>query len=190
MNDRKERKRNISEVVEGQVAESQTLMPAATSVPQESSTDETDRTPRALETREKTGRKSDHFIPASALPVPNEQDGYRFKWVRVSMLGKADNTNASKKFREGWVAVKAGDHPELMVDSDYNARFTERGNLQVGGLLLCKTSIGMIRQREKYFRQKNERQAESVSSNYMRESDPRMPLSNTDISTRTEFGRG
>jgi hypothetical protein len=66
------------------------------------------REPRGLDTRETSGR-SKNWEPASVLPDPAPQDGWVFRWVRTSMVGQPDNTNASKRFREGWEPVKAED---------------------------------------------------------------------------------
>ena len=51
-------------------------------------------------------------------------------------MGQSDGTHTSRMFREGWEPVKAEDHPELMLESDMNSKFV--GNIEVGGLLLCK----------------------------------------------------
>ena len=56
------------------------------------------------------------WTPPPLLPDPTPQKGWAFRWIRTSMVGKADNTNVSMRFREGWEAVKAEDHPELSVD--------------------------------------------------------------------------
>ena len=95
-----------------------------------------ERTKREAESRTAEERPSDSWLPASILPNPDPVDGWVFRWIRTSTLGKADNTNVSQKFREGWVPVKAEDHPELEVMSDIDSRF--EGNIEIGGLLLCK----------------------------------------------------
>jgi len=90
-------------------------------------------------------------------------------------------------FREGWEPVKAEDHPELMLESDMGSNF--KGNVEVGGLLLCKAPAGKMRARSKHFQQVADNQMESVDNNYLRENDPRMPLLDPERSTRTTFGR-
>ena len=146
------------------------------------------RTKRASEAREVEQRPSDSWKPASVLPTPEPQDGWVFRWVRTSTLGKADNTNVSQKFREGWTPVRAEDHPELEVMSDIGSRF--EGNIEIGGLLLCKASEAEMQKRQDYFQQMAENQMESVDNNFLRENDPRMPVLNPERSTRTTFGRG
>jgi len=145
------------------------------------------RTTRESSTREKTERKKT-WAPSSRIPTPDAQDGYSFRWVRTSMLGQADNTNVSAKFREGWEPVPASEHPELKIMSDHDSRF--EGNVEVGGLLLCKNSKENVEARKEYIQEMNDRQMESVDNNYMRENDPRMPMLRPERSTKVSFGGG
>jgi hypothetical protein len=138
--------------------------------------------------RQAESRPSDTWLPQSSLPVPEPKDGWVFRWIRTSSLGRSDNTNVSRQFREGWEPVKAEDHPELMVMSDINSQF--KGNVEVGGLLLCKAPLDKMKAREKYFQNISDKQIEGVDRSFLRENDPRMPLLNPERSTRTTFGRG
>ena len=148
----------------------------------------TERTPRESDTREEEQyRPDDSWNPASILPTPAPQDGWVFRWIRTSILGQSDNTNVSRSFREGWQPVKAEDHPELEIQSDHNSRF--QGNVEVGGLLLCKAPEEKIKSRTRHFEQVAATQMESVDNNFMRENDPRMPLMQPERNTRTTFGR-
>ena len=90
--------------------------------------------------------------------------------------------------REGWVPVKADDHPEMQVMSDVDSRFD--GNIEVGGLLLCKAPKEQMDKRAAYYQQMAASQMESVDNSFMRENDPRMPLLKPDRTTRTQFGKG
>ena len=146
-----------------------------------------ERTPREAESRTAEERPSDSWLPASILPNPDPVDGWVFRWIRTSTLGKADNTNVSQKFREGWVPVKAEDHPELEVMSDIDSRFS--GNIEIGGLLLCKAPEDKVKQRDEYFEQMASSQMESVDNNFLKQNDPRMPVLQPERSTRTTFGR-
>ena len=146
-----------------------------------------DRTPRDLETRDQEYRPTS-WKPPSILPDPKPEPGYVYRWVRTSMMNNADNTNVSKQLREGYVPVRAEDHPELMLYSNQDGRF--KGNVEVGGLLLCKIPEHMAKQREAYYRNMAQQQMESVDNNLMRENDPRMPLLKPERSSRTTFGRG
>jgi hypothetical protein len=145
------------------------------------------RKPRESSTREKTERKKE-WKPAARIPDPEQQEGYSFRWIRTSTLGQADNTNVSAKFREGWEPVKAEDHPELQVMSDIDSRF--EGNIEVGGLLLCKNTKENVEARQEYLQDVNDRQMESVDNSYLRENDPRMPVLKPERSTKVSFGSG
>ena len=147
-----------------------------------------ERTNRDAESREVETRTSDSWIPASVLPTPAPQDGWVFRWVRTSTLGQSDATNVSQKFREGWVPVKQEDHPELEVMSDIDSRF--KGNIEIGGLLLCKQPEAEAEKRKAYYEDVANNQMASVDNNFLKQNDPRMPVLKPDRSTRTTFGRG
>tara|TARA_R100000541_G_scaffold38169_2_gene45985 strand:- start:4433 stop:4885 length:453 start_codon:yes stop_codon:yes gene_type:complete len=146
-----------------------------------------ERKPRETTSRNTDTRPDDSWTPASILPDPTPQDGWVFRWVRTATLGEADNTHVSKMFREGWEACKLEDHPELMLTSDIGSRF--QGNIEVGGLLLCKASKEKMDARTRHFQQVADNQLQSVDNNYLRENDPRMPLLKPERNTRTTFGR-
>ena len=143
------------------------------------------RTPRDLTSREKTARMV--YKPASALPDPTPEPGYVYRWVMTHVLGQADPTNVSKKMREGWEPVKAADHPELMLPASAN------GNVEIGGLMLCKMPVELARSRDEYYQTQAKSQMESVDNHFMRNNDPRMPLFSDRKSSSTRgqgFGSG
>ncbi len=145
------------------------------------------RTNREANTREKQERPRT-WAPPTLLPDPAPEPGYKYRWVRVSMMGQSDPRNVSTKLREGWEPVKAEDHPEISgyLDND-NARYKD--NIVVGGLMLCKTPVELVEQRNAYYQAQSEAQMRSVDNSFMRESDPRMPLFSERKSSVT-FGRG
>jgi len=145
------------------------------------------RLTRELDTRETTQRPA-AWRPPETLPSPTPQPGWVFRWIRTSTFGQHDPTNASAKFREGWTAVKAEDHPELMLSADHNSRF--KGNIEVGGLLLCKAPEEMVRQRNAHYDRLNDQQMEAVDNNFMRIADPRMPTLHNEKRSTTSFGKG
>jgi hypothetical protein len=147
------------------------------------------RTLRDNESREHEVRATDKWLPPSVLPVPTPVEGWQFRWIRTAMLGKADVTNVSAKLREGWVPVKASEHPELQIMSDLDSRFED--SVEIGGLLLCKAPTELIAQRTEHYKNVAGQQMESVDHNYMQENDSRMPLLQTKRETRnTQFGKG
>lgn len=144
------------------------------------------RLARELESRE-SAQRTQSWTPPQTLPSPKPQPGWVFRYIRTSIMGQADPSNTSAKFREGWEPVKAEDHPELMHMADPNSRF--KGNIEIGGLLLCKAPEEMMKQRENYYAQAAQAQVNSVDNSFMRLSDERMPLFNERRST-TSFGKG
>lgn len=151
---------------------------------------EEDQDPRANRehsTRELEARTKS-WKPPSILPVPDKQDGWVFRWIRVSMRGDSDNTNVSRRFREGWVSVKLDDHPELKLLSDIDNRFD--GAAVVGGLMLCKMPAELHRSKSQYLANEANEQMAGVDNSFMREEDARMPLLKTERRTRVTFGDG
>jgi len=144
------------------------------------------RVPRELATREKESRLV--YVPPSTLPDPTPEPGYVYRWVATHVMGQAEPTNVSKKMREGWEPVKAEDHPELMLAGN-----AKTGNVEVGGLILCKMPIEKARARDAYFAQQAQSQMDSVNNHFLRNNDPRMPLfadRKTSVSRGNGFGSG
>ena len=142
--------------------------------------------PREAETREMSERVKP-WTRQSMLPTPEPRDGIEFRYVRTSTLGNADNTNVSSRFREGYTPVLASEYPELHIMSDIDSRFKD--NVEVGGLLLCSIPTEKANNREEGQLYTAKTQMESVDRNFMRESDPRMPVLNSERSSRTSFGK-
>ncbi len=145
-----------------------------------------DRKPRTTETRE-AGERRKPWKRSSMLPTPEPRNGLSFRWIRTSTLGNADNTNVSSRFREGYTPVLASEYPELHIMSDIDSRFKD--NVEVGGLLLCSIPTEKANNREEGQLYTAKTQMESVDRNFMRESDPRMPVLNSERSSRTSFGK-
>ena len=117
----------------------------------------TERTKRTSETRE-TEERAKSWTPPEILPEPEPEDGYVFRWIRTSTLGKADNRNVA-------------------------------GNIEVGGLLLCKTAKENMDRRSKHYTDKAHNQMEGVEKSYLRDNDPRMQRF-MEKDTRVTFGKG
>jgi hypothetical protein len=127
------------------------------------------------------------WAPPTLLPDPAPQEGWQFRWIRISTQGQNDPSNLSSKLREGWEPCRAQDHPEIQLFVDPASQFKD--NIVVGGLMLCKTPSEMVAQRDAWFRKQAESQMQSVDNNFLRESDPRMPLFN-ERKTSVTFGKG
>jgi hypothetical protein len=141
---------------------------------------------RDLESRELSERPKQWALP-ELLPEPDKQEGYSYRWIRVSTLNAPDPRNLSAKMREGWEPVRIEEQPKFQLLADPNSRFKD--NIEIGGLLLCKTPTEFVEQRNAYFAKQSQNQTEAVDNNLMRQSDPRMPIFNERKST-TSFGSG
>ena len=147
---------------------------------------EKNRLARELETREVTERPK-QWMPPELLPEPDKQDGFAYRWIRVSTLNAADPRNISAKLREGWEPVGLEEQPKYRLLASGDGKFKD--NIEIGGLLLCKTPSEFVSQRSEYYDKQTRAQTEAVDNNLMRQSDPRMPLFRENKSS-TSFGKG
>lgn len=131
------------------------------------------RTPREVEDREFTERPKQWMQP-ELLPEPDKEAGYSYRWIRVATLNQHDPRNLSAKLREGWEPVRIEEQPRFRLLVDPGSRYKD--NIEIGGLLLCKTPTEFVEQRNQYFANQTKQQTEAVDNNFMRQSDARMPL--------------
>ena len=141
---------------------------------------------RELDTRDLVERPKQWQQP-ELLPEPDKQPGYAYRWIRVSTMNAADPRNLSAKLREGWEPVRIEEQPKFQLLVDPNSRYKD--NIEIGGLLLCKTPIEFVEQRNEHYAKQTQSQTEAVDNNLMRQSDARMPIFNERKSS-TSFGRG
>ena len=131
------------------------------------------RAPREVDTREFSMRPMQWQQP-ELLPEPDKEAGFNYRWIRVATLNAADPRNLSAKLREGWEPVRIEEQPKFRLLVDPNSRYKD--NIEIGGLLLCKTPSEFVDQRNKYFRDQSDSQVRAVDNNLMRQSDARMPI--------------
>ena len=127
------------------------------------------------------------WAPAELLPEPDKQAGFAYRWIRVATLNKADPKNISGKLREGWEPVRIEEQPKFKLLVDPDSRFKE--NIEVDGLLLCKTPEELVKQRNDYYVGQTQAQTIAIDNSFMRESDARMPLF-AEKKSSTSFGKG
>ena len=145
------------------------------------------RKPREVETRQQEMRPQ-QWKPPELLPEPDKQSGFAYRWIRVATLNTADPRNLSAKLREGWEPVRVEEQPKFALLIDPQSRYKD--NIEIGGLLLCKTPIEFVDQRNQYYSNQAEAQMEAVDNTLMRQNDPRMPLFNERKTEISRFGRG
>jgi hypothetical protein len=146
----------------------------------------TNRINRESETRS-TYQRPTAWAQPELLPEPDKQAGFSYRWIRVASLNQADPRNLSAKLREGWEPVGIEEQPQFQLLVDPNSRYKD--NIEIGGLLLCKTPDEFVAQRNKHFADQTEAQMVAVDNTLMRQSDPRMPIFNERKSS-TSFGKG
>ena len=144
------------------------------------------RLARELETRAIQERPKQWAQP-ELLPEPDKQPGYNYRWIRVSTMNNADPRNLSAKLREGWEPVPIEEQPKFRLLADPQSRFKD--NIEVGGLLLCKTPTEFVKQRNDHFAKVTQSQTDAVDNSFMRQSDARMPLFQERKSS-SSFGKG
>jgi hypothetical protein len=102
-------------------------------------------------------------------------------------MNNPDPRNISAKQREGWEPVRIEEQPKFQLLVDPNSRFKD--NIEIGGLLLCKSPSEFIDQRNAYYAKQTQAQTDAVDNSFMRQSDARMPLFQERKSS-SSFGKG
>lgn len=143
------------------------------------------RITREVENREFSERPKQWMNP-ELLPEPDKEDGFDYRWIRVSMLGTYDARNVSSKLREGYEPVRIEEQPKFRLLVDPASRYKD--NIEIAGLLLCKIPSEFLVQRKDFFAKQTKQQTEAVDNNFMRQSDARMPLFR-ERSSSTSIGR-
>ena len=141
------------------------------------------KTPRAVQTREKTTRRKP-WAPPSSLDAPPAPDGFKHRWIRAEVMGVDDNKNLSSRIREGFELVRA--------DSDTQYPTIQEGKYKgvigVGGLLLARIPVEIVEERMDYFAQQTQDKETAISNDLLKEEHPSMPISKPDRQSRVTFG--
>lgn len=144
------------------------------------------RLARELDTRSQVERPKQWQMPQT-LPDPDPMPGYKFHWVRVTLSGSTDSKNISSKLREGYEPVRLEDQPKYRLLAEKNDRFPD--GILIGEVLLCKIPEEFVDQRNNYWQQKGQAEADAVEQSFLKESDARMPLF-SERKTKVSFGQG
>ena len=139
---------------------------------------------RASQTRVKEVRKQ-VWTPPSSLDAPPAPEGYHHRWIRAESMGFDDTKNMAGKLRSGYELVRADEYP----DTDYPAIDTGKykGVIGVGGLLLARISLELVKSRKEYFDNLTKQKDEAINNDLMKEQHPGMPI-DIDRQTRVTFG--
>ena len=141
------------------------------------------KTPRAVQTREKTTRRKP-WAPPSSLDAPPAPDGFKHRWIRAEVMGVDDNKNLSSRLTEGFELVRpdSGTQYPTIQEGKY------KGVIGVGGLLLARIPVEIVEERMEYFAQQTQDKETAISNDLLKEEHPSMPISKPDRQSRVTFG--
>ena len=150
--------------------------------------EEIKKTSRTSELRSKDKKKTQWVLPSN-LDAPPAPEGYKHRWLRADAGGFVDTANMSKKLREGYELVRAEELKEIIGDNEFPviSEGKHSGVIGVGGLVLARIPIEIIKQRSAYFNRKSTDQIQAVDNDLMKEQRPEMPI-NISRQSRVTFG--
>ena len=142
------------------------------------------KTSRASQTREQTKRKA-VWTPPSSLDAPPAPAGFHHRWIRAETMGFTDTKNIAGRLRSGYELVRADEYPgsnyPVMNEGKY------KGIIGVGGLLLARILVELVKSRDEYFKKITQDRDTAVEQDLMKEQHPSMPI-NAESQTRVTFG--
>ena len=142
------------------------------------------KTSRASQSRAKTANKTT-WTPPSSLDAPPAPDGFHHRWIRAETMGFDDTKNMAGKLRSGYELVRADEYPETDYPAINDGKY--KGVIGVGGLLLARISIELVKSREEYFNNLTKAKDEAIDNDLLKEQHPGMPI-DVDRQTRVTFG--
>ena len=142
------------------------------------------KTSRASQTRVKTAKKT-VWTPPSSLDAPPAPDGFHHRWIRAETMGFDDTKNMAGKLRSGYELVRADEYPDTDYPTINDGKY--KGVIGVGGLLLARISIELVKSREEYFNNLTKAKDEAIENDLLKEQHPGMPI-DVDRQTRVTFG--
>jgi hypothetical protein len=144
---------------------------------------------RNAEQRENSGDYT--YNEPNWLEIPDtvthrfQNEGMTLRWIRISIKDQEDYKNMGKKMQEGWDIVQAEEVPEMMHSSIVREEGRYTGAVCRGDLALAKMPVRLAESRREFFENKSKEVVDAVNIQLMRNSDSRMPISNTSRSQVT-----
>ena len=142
------------------------------------------KTSRASQTREKTTKKA-VWTPPSSLDAPPAPAGFHHRWIRAETMGFTDTKNIAGRLRSGYELVRADAYPGSEYPVVTEGKY--KGVIGVGGLLLAKVPIEVVKSREAYFNNMTQDANDAIENDLMKEQHPGMPI-NAERQSRVTFG--
>ena len=142
------------------------------------------KTSRASQSRAKTAKKTT-WTPPSSLDAPPAPDGYHHRWIRAETMGFDATKNMSGKIRSGYELVRADEYPGSEYPTVQDGKY--KGVIGVGGLLLARIPVEVVKSREQYFNNMTQDADTAIERDLMKEQHPGMPI-NAERQSRVTFG--
>ena len=142
------------------------------------------KTSRASQSRAKTVKKTT-WTPPSSLDAPPAPDGFHHRWIRAETMGFDDTKNMSGKIRSGYELVRADEYPGSEYPAVQDGKY--KGVIGVGGLLLARIPVEVVKSREQYFNNMTQDADTAIERDLMKEQHPGMPI-NAERQSRVTFG--
>ena len=115
------------------------------------------------------------YTPPSYLdaPKPND-DGMKYRWLRVSMGGEDDARNIAKKNVKAMSSLEKKNTQIFDVPVHESGKYA--GVIGSGDLVLAKIPVEMAEAKNDYYQNKTRTQTEAVDADILKEQNPSMPI--------------
>jgi hypothetical protein len=100
--------------------------------------------------------------------------------------GFDDRKNLSARLREGFELVRAEEYPDWDLPTLQDGKHA--GVIAVGGLVLARVPLEIVKQRNSHYRVQTQDQLTAVDNDLLRDQHPSMPIIKPDRQTRVTFG--
>ena len=150
---------------------------------------ETNRETEQRSYEEYTFEEPDYLAIPDIIKDRFADEGMILRWLRIEIRGKEDIQNVGKRLQDGWVFVAPDEVPEMAVTSFVRDEGRYLGTVCRGDLALAKMPAGKVNARRKHYENKANDMMDAVNAQLMKNSDSRMPISNTSKSVTTRGRR-
>ena len=135
-------------------------------------TEDESRRPRESEMHDKQARRKP-WKPVKKLETPPAPEGYEYRWIRASLLGREDANNISYRLQEGWEFVQGSELPAGWDDLPTlgNDKGRLAGVIFNEGLVLGKCPVETVQERRSYFEQMNKRNNQALDNTMFSDAD-------------------
>jgi hypothetical protein len=144
-----------------------------------------DRKPRSEDVRTKSTRPQT-WKPPSSLDAPPAPEGFKHRWIRMESAGYDDRKNLTARLREGFDLVRAEEYPDWDLPTIQDGKHA--GVIAIGGLVLARIPLDLVRQRDNYYRNQTQQQMDAVDNDLLRDQHPSMPMVKPERQSRVTFG--